>query len=106
MRQDVVNALKNSKSAFVRELVGTDPVAVFRWAIVRASFRALFAFKQAGKTSRRAGKRAVFRFETGESLKFFLFPESLTHLNCEKPLPRRSSDSQLNSLTDEKKLPR
>lgn len=46
MRADVVNALKNSKSAFVREMVGTDPVAVYRWAMVRASFRALFAFRE------------------------------------------------------------
>ena len=31
MRYDVMNVLKGSKSAFVRELVGEDPVAVFRW---------------------------------------------------------------------------
>lgn len=60
MRQDVVNALKNSKSAFVRELVGTDPVAVFRWAVVRAAFRALFAFKQAGRNMHKAGKPLVY----------------------------------------------
>lgn len=69
MRQDVVNALKNSKSAFVRELVGTDPVAVFRWAVVRASFRAMFAFKQAGRISKRAGKINNRRDET----RFYLF---------------------------------
>lgn len=39
MRQDIVSVLKNSSLAFVRELVGVDPVAVFRWAIVRAFFR-------------------------------------------------------------------
>ncbi|KAI8434162.1 hypothetical protein MSG28_012281 [Choristoneura fumiferana] len=33
MRQDIVSVLKNSSLAFVRELVGVDPVAVFRWAI-------------------------------------------------------------------------
>ncbi|VVC86801.1 unnamed protein product [Leptidea sinapis] len=38
MRQDIVSVLKNSSMAFVRELVGVDPVAVFRWAIVRAFF--------------------------------------------------------------------
>ncbi|XP_018320013.1 unconventional myosin-IXa isoform X2 [Agrilus planipennis] len=52
MRQDIVSVLKNSSMAFVRELVGADPVAVFRWAIVRAFFRAYFAFREAGKVHR------------------------------------------------------
>ncbi|KAH0999523.1 hypothetical protein HUJ04_001394, partial [Dendroctonus ponderosae] len=52
MRQDIVGVLKNSSMAFVRELVGVDPVAVFRWAIVRAFFRAQFAFRDAGKRHR------------------------------------------------------
>jgi Myosin head (motor domain) len=52
MRPDIVSVLKNSSMAFVRELVGADPVAVFRWAIVRAYFRAYFAFNEAGKKHR------------------------------------------------------
>ncbi|KAF5301534.1 hypothetical protein FQR65_LT08838 [Abscondita terminalis] len=52
MRQDIVSVLKNSSMAFVRELVGADPVAVFRWAIVRAFFRAYFAFHEAGRRHR------------------------------------------------------
>ncbi|XP_025992443.1 unconventional myosin-IXa isoform X4 [Solenopsis invicta] len=53
MRPDgVVGVLKNSSLAFVRELVGADPVAVFRWAILRAFFRAHFAFQEAGRTHR------------------------------------------------------
>lgn len=48
MRQDIVSVLKNSSMAFVRELVGADPVAVFRWAIIRAFFRGYFAFRNAG----------------------------------------------------------
>ncbi|XP_056644974.1 unconventional myosin-IXa-like isoform X3 [Diorhabda sublineata] len=52
MRQDIVGVLKNSSMAFVRELVGADPVAVFRWAIVRAFFRAYFAFHEAGRKHR------------------------------------------------------
>jgi hypothetical protein len=52
MRHDIVSVLKNSSMAFVRELVGNDPVAVFRWAIVRAFFRAYFAFNDAGKRQR------------------------------------------------------
>lgn len=52
MRHDIVGVLKNSSMAFVRELVGADPVAVFRWAIVRAFFRSYFAFLAAGRTHR------------------------------------------------------
>ncbi|KAJ8669058.1 hypothetical protein QAD02_000317 [Eretmocerus hayati] len=53
MRPDgVVGVLKNSSLAFVRELVGADPVAVFRWAILRAFFRAHVAFQEAGRAHR------------------------------------------------------
>ncbi|XP_023214421.1 unconventional myosin-IXa-like [Centruroides sculpturatus] len=44
MRPYFVLLLKSSSFTLVRELVGTDPVAVFRWAILRAFFRAHFAF--------------------------------------------------------------
>lgn len=54
MRQDIVGVLKNSSMAFVRELVGADPVAVFRWAIVRAFFRGYFAFQEAGRKHRQS----------------------------------------------------
>ena len=54
MRHDIVSVVKNSSLAFVRELVGIDPVAVFRWAIIRAFFRALFAFHEAGRRQRLA----------------------------------------------------
>ncbi|XP_050523768.1 unconventional myosin-IXAa-like isoform X3 [Daktulosphaira vitifoliae] len=54
MRQDIVGVLKNSSMAFVRELVGADPVAVFRWAIVRAFFRSYFSFQEAGRKHRQS----------------------------------------------------
>lgn len=44
MRPYFVMLLKSSCFTLVRELVGADPVAVFRWAILRALFRAHFAF--------------------------------------------------------------
>lgn len=53
MRQDIVSVLKNSSMAFVRELIGADPVAVFRWAILRAFFRGYFAFRTAGVKHRK-----------------------------------------------------
>ncbi|XP_075221620.1 unconventional myosin-IXa-like isoform X2 [Lycorma delicatula] len=52
MRTEMVGVLKNSSMAFVRELVGADPVAVFRWAILRAFFRGYFAFHEAGRKHR------------------------------------------------------
>ncbi|CAH1796283.1 unnamed protein product [Owenia fusiformis] len=57
MRQDVVFVLKNSTQSFVRELVGADPLAVLRWAILRAFFRGVAAFKMAGKRYRKQGGR-------------------------------------------------
>lgn len=70
MRQDIVSVLKNSSMAFVRELVGADPVAVFRWAILRAFFRGYFAFRSAGIKHRKErndqslGKITTKRFGT------------------------------------------
>ncbi|VDK33564.1 unnamed protein product [Gongylonema pulchrum] len=54
MRQDVLMTIKKSKSAFVRGLVGDDPVAVFRWNMIRATFQAVNAFRQAGKLMAKA----------------------------------------------------
>lgn len=52
MKADIVAVLKSSQYAFVRELVGGDPVAVFRWAILRAFIRAYFAFLDSGRRHR------------------------------------------------------
>ncbi|KAL9823994.1 unconventional myosin-IXb, partial [Geothlypis trichas] len=49
MRPDIVALLRSSDSAFVRELIGMDPVAVFRWAVLRAALRAVAVFNQAGR---------------------------------------------------------
>ena len=82
MRHDVMNLLKSSKSAFVRELVGEDPVAVFRWALLRTTFRAMFAFMQAGRRAKRAGS-----------------VDRLDLVGCQSsPMLRRSSDSHLSAF--------
>uniref|UniRef100_A0A8U8BJS1 Uncharacterized protein n=1 Tax=Geospiza parvula TaxID=87175 RepID=A0A8U8BJS1_GEOPR len=60
MRPDIVALLRSSDSAFVRELIGMDPVAVFRWAVLRAAVRAVAVFNQAGRD--RAQKTAVFGY--------------------------------------------
>uniref|UniRef100_A0A8V5GFZ0 Uncharacterized protein n=1 Tax=Melopsittacus undulatus TaxID=13146 RepID=A0A8V5GFZ0_MELUD len=49
MRPDIVALLRSSKNAFICGMIGIDPVAVFRWAILRAFFRAMVAFREAGK---------------------------------------------------------
>jgi myosin-9 len=84
MRPDVMAVLKSSRSAFVRELVGDDPVAVYRWALIRSVFRAMFAFR--GGLKNRVGRRAT-------SVDRLLPPN-------EPPgsLSRRASDSHLNAF--------
>uniref|UniRef100_A0A4W5RQI9 Myosin motor domain-containing protein n=1 Tax=Hucho hucho TaxID=62062 RepID=A0A4W5RQI9_9TELE len=49
MRPDIVALLKSSKNAFICGLMGIDPVATFRWAVLRTYFRAVVAFREAGK---------------------------------------------------------
>uniref|UniRef100_A0A672JQ47 Myosin IXAa n=1 Tax=Salarias fasciatus TaxID=181472 RepID=A0A672JQ47_SALFA len=63
MRPDVVALLKSSKSAFICGLMGIDPSATFRWAVLRAYFRALVAFREAGRrhTLRKSGETRLLR---------------------------------------------
>ncbi|XP_069864390.1 unconventional myosin-IXb-like isoform X4 [Dipodomys merriami] len=49
MRPDIVALLRGSDSCFVRELIGMDPVAVFRWAVLRAALRAVAVLREAGR---------------------------------------------------------
>ncbi|XP_030629434.1 unconventional myosin-IXb [Chanos chanos] len=49
MRPDIVALLRSSEWGYLRQLIGTDPVAVFRWGILRATIRTLAAFNQAGR---------------------------------------------------------
>ncbi|KAJ8340890.1 hypothetical protein SKAU_G00331810 [Synaphobranchus kaupii] len=55
----VVALLNHSDRAFVRSLVGVNPVARFRWAVIRAVIRSIAAFKQAGlcRAARKTGQR-------------------------------------------------
>uniref|UniRef100_A0A8C7U855 Unconventional myosin-IXa-like n=1 Tax=Oncorhynchus mykiss TaxID=8022 RepID=A0A8C7U855_ONCMY len=61
MRPDIVALLKSSKNAFICGLMGIDPVATFRWAVLRAYFRAMVAFREAGKrhTDKKTGNDAA-----------------------------------------------
>ncbi|KAI7790960.1 putative unconventional myosin-IXb [Triplophysa rosa] len=49
MRSDIVALLRSSDRAYVRQLIGMDPVAMFRWGILRATVRALAAFNESGR---------------------------------------------------------
>ncbi|XP_021172023.2 unconventional myosin-IXAb isoform X2 [Fundulus heteroclitus] len=61
MRPDIVALLKSSKNAFICGLMGIDPVATFRWAVLRAYFRAVVAFREAGRrhTHKKPGNDAA-----------------------------------------------
>ncbi|KAL0966531.1 hypothetical protein UPYG_G00296380 [Umbra pygmaea] len=54
MRPDIVALLRSSELAFMRQLIGSDPVAVFRWGILRATIRIIAAFNKLGR-NRAAG---------------------------------------------------
>lgn len=75
MRPDIVALLKSSKKAFICGLMGIDPVATFRWAVLRAYFRALVAFREAGRrhTHKKTGEETSWKVQynnkQGSSLK-------------------------------------
>lgn len=52
MRPDIVSVLKSSQLSFVRELVGADPLALFRWQILKAFFKAYFIFSKLREMSK------------------------------------------------------
>uniref|UniRef100_A0A671V996 Myosin IXA n=1 Tax=Sparus aurata TaxID=8175 RepID=A0A671V996_SPAAU len=67
MRPDIVALLKSSKSAFICGLMGIDPSATFRWAVLRSYFRALVAFREAGKrhTQKKTDKDCGIKSQKG-----------------------------------------
>ncbi|XP_056334608.1 unconventional myosin-IXb isoform X3 [Danio aesculapii] len=50
MRPDIVALLRSSECSYLRQLIGANPVAVFRWGILRATIRTLAVFNKAGRT--------------------------------------------------------
>ncbi|XP_062888423.1 si:zfos-588f8.1 isoform X2 [Mobula hypostoma] len=61
MRPDIVALLRGSDSAFIRELIGMDPVSVFRWATLRAAIRAVAAFNEAARQRAKKNKTGMIR---------------------------------------------
>ncbi|XP_056453876.1 unconventional myosin-IXAb-like isoform X2 [Gadus chalcogrammus] len=79
LRPDIVALLKSSKKAFICGLMGIDPVATFRWAVLRAYFRALVAFREAGSrhTHSKTGSEAAVpsaALKTVDSFSFLHHP--------------------------------
>uniref|UniRef100_A0A673D124 Myosin IXAa n=1 Tax=Sphaeramia orbicularis TaxID=375764 RepID=A0A673D124_9TELE len=87
MRPDIVALLKSSKNAFICGLIGIDPSATFRWAVLRAYFRALVAFREAGK--RHTQKKTGEISHTDDLLK----PHKAS-VNCVKDYRSQFSSSQ------------
>ncbi|XP_052405097.1 unconventional myosin-IXb isoform X2 [Carassius gibelio] len=50
MRPDIVALLRSSECSYLRQLIGANPVAVFRWGILRAIIRTLAVFNEAGRS--------------------------------------------------------
>uniref|UniRef100_A0A8C4P035 Myosin-IXa n=1 Tax=Dicentrarchus labrax TaxID=13489 RepID=A0A8C4P035_DICLA len=81
MRPDIVALLKSSKKAFICGLMGIDPVATFRWAVLRAYFRALVAFRQAGRrhTQKKTGNDAAVPSAVVKTVDSFSFLHHPVH---------------------------
>ncbi|XP_077373722.1 unconventional myosin-IXAb-like isoform X2 [Festucalex cinctus] len=81
MRPDVVALLKSSKNAFICGLMGIDPVATFRWAVLRAYFRALVAFREAGRrhTHKKTGHDSAGPFGAVKTVDSFSFLHHPVH---------------------------
>ncbi|XP_007943648.2 unconventional myosin-IXb [Orycteropus afer afer] len=59
MRPDIVALLRGSDSSYVRELIGMDPVAVFRWAVLRAAVRSMAVLREAGRLRAERAEKAA-----------------------------------------------
>ncbi|CAD5206531.1 unnamed protein product [Bursaphelenchus okinawaensis] len=84
MRQDVMTVLKGSRSMFMKEIIANDPVAFFRWKVLRSTFQAMHAFKDS--------LPLIGRHRRAESVDRLLVPHEPS-----KPV-RRGSDSHLNAF--------
>ncbi|XP_017333513.1 unconventional myosin-IXAa isoform X3 [Ictalurus punctatus] len=81
MRPDIVALLKSSRNAFIGGLIGIDPVATFRWAVLRAYCRAVVAFREAGKrhTQKKSGHDAAAPCAVLKSVDSFSFLHHPVH---------------------------
>ncbi|XP_054544539.1 unconventional myosin-IXa isoform X2 [Talpa occidentalis] len=114
MRPDIVALLRSSKSAFISSMIGIDPVAVFRWAVLRAFFRAMVAFREAGKrhTQRKTGHDDTAPCAILKSVDSFSFLQHPVHQRSLEILQRCKEEkymclpllSDFSEIWQEKKL--
>ncbi|XP_049429277.1 unconventional myosin-IXAa-like isoform X8 [Epinephelus fuscoguttatus] len=97
MRPDIVALLKSSKNAFICGLMGIDPVATFRWAVLRAYFRALVAFREAGRrhTHKKTGNDAAVPCNVVKTVDSFSFLHHPVHQRSLEIL-QRCKDEKYN----------
>uniref|UniRef100_A0A8C6FPY1 Myosin IXB n=1 Tax=Moschus moschiferus TaxID=68415 RepID=A0A8C6FPY1_MOSMO len=83
MRPDIVALLRGSDSSYVRELIGMDPVAVFRWAVLRAAIQAMAVLREAGRLRAERAEKAAGR----------RLPVSLSRRGCSESINLLDSKS-------------
>ncbi|XP_072528322.1 unconventional myosin-IXAb isoform X7 [Salminus brasiliensis] len=101
MRPDIVALLKSSKSAFICGLMGIDPVATFRWAVLRAYFRAVVAFRGAGKRhgEKKSGSDSAVQCTVIKSVDSFSFLHHPVHQRSLEILQRCKDDKYNSCIT-------
>ncbi|XP_026233600.1 unconventional myosin-IXAa isoform X4 [Anabas testudineus] len=102
MRPDIVALLKSSKNAFICGLIGIDPSATFRWAVLRAYFRALVAFRQAGKrhTQKKTGHDDAVPCAVLKSVDSFSFLQHPVHQRSLEILQRCKEENYTPDLSE------
>ncbi|XP_060770576.1 unconventional myosin-IXAb isoform X2 [Neoarius graeffei] len=101
MRPDIVALLKSSKSAFICGLMGIDPVATFRWAVLRAYFRAVVAFRAAGKwhSQRKSSSDTAVQCTVIKKVDSFSFLHHPVHQRSLEILQRCKDDKYNSCIT-------
>uniref|UniRef100_G3P8I5 Myosin IXB n=1 Tax=Gasterosteus aculeatus aculeatus TaxID=481459 RepID=G3P8I5_GASAC len=89
MRPDIVALLRSSDRAYVRQLIGTDPVAMFRWGILRATIRGIAAFNEAGRSWAAKTSGAMSGVTVHPHLLHLLIISSIKNLPLDGEDPRK-----------------
>uniref|UniRef100_A0A7N6F974 Myosin IXA n=1 Tax=Anabas testudineus TaxID=64144 RepID=A0A7N6F974_ANATE len=100
MRPDIVALLKSSKNAFICGLMGIDPVATFRWAVLRAYFRAMVAFREAGRrhTHKKTGNDAAVPCAVVKTVDSFSFLHHPVHQRSLEILQRCKDEKYIKKI--------
>nr|XP_055048049.1 unconventional myosin-IXAb isoform X2 [Misgurnus anguillicaudatus] len=104
MRPDIVALLKSSHSGFICSLMGIHPVATFRWAVLRAYFRGVVAFREAGKQHKDKKSGSDSPLQNRKSVDSFSFLHHPVHQRSLEIL-QRCKDDRYNSCIN-RKMPR